>query len=67
MTPSVGDFLGYSCATDLIQSFETKVEAKLELCNVQIPMDGPNVNWAAFEKLQAKVYEDTGKRLLDVG
>ena len=30
-------------------------------------MDGPNVNWSVFDKLQAKLQEDTGKSLLDIG
>ena len=30
-------------------------------------MDGPNVNWAAFEKINSKVFDNTRRKLTDVG
>jgi hypothetical protein len=34
---------------------------------VQLSIDGPYVNWCAFNKLQAKLQEGTGKSLSDKG
>lgn len=53
---------------DLVRIFETKVEVKLGLKNlVQVSMDGPNVNWSCFEKLQAKMENDYSSKLIDIG
>ena len=64
----ISDFLGHGFATDLVDSFESKVEQNVGLSRlVQLSMDRPNVNWAAFEKLNQKICADTGRKLLNVG
>lgn len=65
MTP---DFLGHACALDLVNAFENNVEHQLGLSNiVQLSMDGPSVNWKAFDQLQAKVEKDYNNRLVNIG
>jgi hypothetical protein len=34
---------------------------------IQVSMDGPNVNWSFFEKLQVKIEKDFSNKLIDVG
>ena len=49
-------FLGHATADDMISVFEAHVEGKLGLSNlIQLSMDGPNVNWAAYRKLEEKL------------
>ena len=62
------DFLGHACATDIIHSFEKKVESRIGLVNlIQLSMDGPNVNWSAFDKLQHKVETQNHCQLINIG
>lgn len=61
-------FLGHATALDLINCFETHVERKIRYANlVQVSMDGPNVNWAVFDKLQTKLETENNKKLLNIG
>lgn len=62
------DFLGHACAVDLVNTFESKIEQQLGLSNiVQLSMDGPNVNWSAFKKLQDKVEVEHNNLLINIG
>lgn len=62
------DFLGHACAVDLVKTFEEKVENNLSLSKlVQLSMDGPNVNWSTFRKLQDKIELEYNCKLLNVG
>lgn len=61
-------FLGHACASDLINSFEEKVEGRIGLVHMaQLSMDGPSVNWATFDKLQTKIENETSQKLINVG
>jgi len=62
------DFLGHACAVDLVGTFESKVEQTLGLTNiVQLSMDGPNVNWSAFDKLETKIEKEYNTKLINIG
>lgn len=62
------DFLGHACAVDLIKTFENKVEQSLCLTNIlHLSMDGPNVNWSTFDKLQAKLDSEYTTKMVNVG
>ena len=62
------DFLGHACATVPIKSFERKVESKIGLLNLlQLSMDGPNVKWSAYEKLQRNLELQNHCQLIDIG
>jgi len=62
------EFLGHACAVDLVHSFENTVETKLGFANlVQLAMDGPNVNWSTFDKLQKKLEKEHKHQLLNIG
>jgi len=30
-------------------------------------MDGPNVNWSTYDKLQKRIYEETATKLVNIG
>ena len=61
-------FIGHATALDLIHCFETHVERNIGYANlIQLSMDGPNVNWAAFDKLQMKLETENNKKLLNIG
>ena len=62
------DFIGHSCASDVLDSFEEKVVNSIGLNNiVQLSMDGPNVNWAIFKKMQEKISMNFQHQLIDIG
>ena len=62
------DFLGHAAAIDLVKSFEANVENKIGFRHlIQISMDGPNVNWATFDRLQRKLQLEYSSKLLSVG
>ena len=65
---NTSEFLGHACAVDLVHSFENTVETKLGFANlVQLAMDGPNVNWSTFDKLQKKLEKEHKHQLLNIG
>ena len=62
------DFLGRACATDPLESFEKNIECKISLQNlVQLSMDGPNVNWSTYNKLQHKLETQHHFQLINIG
>ena len=62
------DFLGHAAAIDLVKSFEANVEKKIGFRHlIQILMDGPNVNWATFDRLQKKLQLECCSKLLSIG
>ena len=62
------EFLGDACAVDLVHSFENTVETKIGFANlVQLVMDGPNVNWSTFDKLQKRLEKEHRHQLLNIG
>lgn len=62
------DFLGHAAAIDLVKSFAANVENKIGFRHlIQISMDGPNVNWATFDRLQKKLQLEYSSKLLNVG
>ena len=62
------DFIGHSAASDVLDSFQTKIESSIGLKNiVQLSMDGPNVNWAIFKKVQDKIRTSFNNTLIDIG
>ena len=61
-------FLGHATADDMISVFEAHVEGKLGLSNlIQLSMDGPNVNWAAYRKLEEKLSNEYRIKLVNTG
>ena len=62
------DFLGHAASIDLVKSFEAYVENKIEFRHlIQISMDGPNVNWATFNRLQKILQLEYSSKLPNVG
>ena len=62
------DFLNHAAAIDLVKSFEANVENKMGFRHlIQISMDGPNINWATFDRLQKKLQLEYSSKLLNVG
>ena len=61
-------FIGHATALDLVNCFETHLERKIGYANlIQVSMDGPNVNWATFDKLENKLQTENNKKLLNIG
>ena len=61
-------FLGHACATDLVNCFDECIESHLGYNTlIQLAMDGPNVNWAAFDALQKKLEKGNGYQLINIG
>lgn len=61
-------FLGHACATDLVHCFDECVESHLGYNTlIQLAMDGPNVNWAAFDALQKKLEKENTYQLINIG
>ena len=64
----LSNFLGHACAVNILDTFEKHIELNLGLKNIiQVSIDGPNVNWSFFEKLQVKIEKDFSNKLIDVG
>ncbi|XP_070390112.1 uncharacterized protein [Dermacentor albipictus] len=60
-------FMGHSTADDLMQKL-TETLASFPLSKiVQLSMDGPNVNWSLFNKLQQHMKNDFQVQCLDIG
>ena len=61
-------FLGHACATDSVNCFDECIESHLGYNTlIQLAMDGPNVNWAAFDALQKKLQKGNGYQLINIG
>ena len=61
-------FLGHSTTTDLIDVFSKHIQGRLGLSNIiQLSMDGPNVNWAAFRKLEQQLTVEHGIKSVNIG
>ena len=59
--------LGHATADDLVSHLNSLNE-DLNFGNLlQMSMDGPNVNWSAFEKFGKQLEVDYGRRLLNIG
>jgi hypothetical protein len=59
-------FLGHATANDMLDNFLGYVNLDLSK-TLQISMDGPNVNWSFFEKLQNELFKDTDSSLINIG
>ena len=59
--------LGHAQACHLVNSIEA-LQTTLNFGNlVQISMDGPNVNWSAYNTVSKKIKTDYGHELLNIG
>ena len=63
----VSRFLGHATADNLFIELEDCCGELGKEGIVQLSMDGPNVNWATFDKLTNDIESETGKSLLNVG
>ncbi|KAJ8050248.1 hypothetical protein HOLleu_03380 [Holothuria leucospilota] len=61
------DFLGHACTVDIIDSFDKNVAKTLTYKNLQVSMDGPNVNWSVFKKLSEKLAAEYDTSVVDIG
>lgn len=62
------DFLGHSCATDILASFDKLVKDDIGMAKLmQVSMDGPNVNLSALRQLQSDMMSEYDRTLIDVG
>ncbi|GFO10721.1 peptidase m20 domain-containing protein 2 [Plakobranchus ocellatus] len=59
--------LGHSTSDDLLEALNTCRESIDFRHLVHLSMDGPNVNWATFNKLQAQLKADYDNSLFNVG
>ena len=49
--------MGHAKELDLVDCFEKHVKRKIGYANlIQVSMDGPNVKWAIFDKLENKLH-----------
>lgn len=60
-------FMGHAKATDLVQHLESVLAKVSHNGLIQLSMDGPHVNWKAFELLQSNLESEHGKKMLNVG
>ena len=61
------DFLGHACADVLHEKLSEASSRFGKRGILQLSMDGPNVNWKAFDHLQAEVEGETGRSLINIG
>jgi hypothetical protein len=60
-------FLGHGTAQDLMEHLSPAIQ-NLGVSNlVQLSMDGPNVNWALWEKVQRSLHDEAGRNLVNIG
>ena len=61
-------FFGHGTAVDLNEIMETHVHSTLGYSDmIQISMDGPNVNWALYHKVEQTLADKYDRKLLDIG
>lgn len=61
------EFMGHTTAKDLQNSFNKKMEKFSASKLIQVGMDGPNVNWSFYDKLNEERKELTLPELLHTG
>ena len=61
-------FIGHGAAVDLENVMNLHVKNKLGYGNIiQLSMDGPNVNWALFDRLQETLDAEYDHKLINIG
>lgn len=60
-------FLGHGTSDVLFKELEDCCSDIGKSRLIQLSMDGPNVNWATYEKLSADIEETTGFKLYNIG
>ena len=61
-------FFGHGTAVDICEIMEQNVQDTIGYGGMlQLSMDGPNVNWAVFDKMQAIMSTDYEVKLLNIG
>ena len=60
-------FLGHATSDDLLKQFDSGLEGIDKNNILQVTFDGPNVNWAFFEKLKKQRTESELSDLVDIG
>ena len=61
-------FIGHGAAVDLENVMNLHVKNKLWYGNIiQLSMDGPNVNWALFDRLQETLDAEYDHKLINIG
>ena len=55
-------FMGHAKATDLVQHLQSVLAKVSHNGLIQLSMDGPHVNWKAFELLQSNLESEHGKK-----
>ncbi|KAJ8333481.1 hypothetical protein SKAU_G00414890 [Synaphobranchus kaupii] len=61
------EFLGHSTAVDIVEKM-SKVLSEMGVKNlIQLSMDGPHVNWKAFDLTQKEMQKQVDKSLLNIG
>ena len=61
------DFMGHTTVNDLLNSFQSKLEPFSAAKLLPVGMDGPNVNWSFYDKLNNEHNELTFPELLRTG
>ncbi|WAR23449.1 LOW QUALITY PROTEIN: hypothetical protein MAR_037118 [Mya arenaria] len=62
-------FLGHATAEDMLQHFQKGIgDLEKQTKNMlQIPMDGPNVNWKFLDMITTKIEQDFSVSLINIG
>ena len=61
-------FFGHGTAIDLYNIMESHVQSNLGFYDfIQVSMDGPNVDWALYDRLQDALAEGHDRQLLNIG
>ena len=60
-------FMGHSTANDLLEHFSSKIDQFHADKLLQLSMDGPNVNWAFYDKVCSEREENELSILLNTG
>ncbi|KAL8560069.1 hypothetical protein ACOMHN_041538 [Nucella lapillus] len=61
------EFLGHSRAADLCKALEPTITELGYNKLLQLSMDGPNVNWAAYASIQKEMESQASKQMLQTG
>ena len=59
--------MGHATADDLKKTYEKSTEELSKSEMLQISMDGPNVNWSFYSKVEQSLQNDHGIRLINIG
>lgn len=60
-------FMGHATANDLKKTYEKSTEELSKSDMLQVSMDGPNVNWSFYSKVEQSLQNNHGVCLINIG